>query len=607
MATTDLHMQLLAFNYFRGRNAPHVDRGLERLAALIAQHRSAVSNSLLFDNGDLLQGNPLADHLATAPRSRRTAHPAIVSLNALGFDAATLGNHDFSFGTSFLAWALAGARFPVVVANARLPGLHDVLRTWVILHRQLRDRTGTLHPFSIGVIGFVPPQTAAWEAAAVPALRTEDIIDVAAREVPRMRAAGATVVIALAHAGVSPPPHRNGNENAAATLAAMPGIDAVIAGHTHDVIPPPGAQAVHTQPGPAPLVQAGFGGSHLGVIDLVLRQGPYGRGWRIAQATAQVQAAATADVDGPQAAQSMAAVRQASWPVHQAALRAASRRIGRTAVPLRSDLAMLGQDAGLRLVAMAQRWHLRASLAGTAYAGLPILAAVSPFRAGGLGGPGHFTRINVGRVTHGDLTDLYPFNNLAAAILITGAELVDWLERAAGAFAHITPEIPEQELIDPDFPSYNFDMIDGLHWQIDLSQPARYAPDGFARSTDGRRVRGLTHAGQAVAPDQRFVLATHGYRLSGIGLYSDLTADRRPISQSDQRLRDLVRAYLHRRRVVAPKSQGMFTFARVPGASAILRTSPDAASLLTHDPLGAIADGIDASGFLRLRVPLDRA
>ncbi|WP_162784782.1 5'-nucleotidase C-terminal domain-containing protein [Paracoccus suum] len=604
MAITDLHMQLLDFDYFRRRTDLPLGRGLEHLAVLIERQRSTAANTLLFDNGDLLQGNPLADDLARAATGAG-AHPAIASLNAVGCDAATLGNHDFSYGRSFLARALGGAAFPFVLANARLPGLQNRVRPWVILQRELRDRAGRTHQIGIGVIGFVPPQSSAWEAAEFPGLRTEDIIEAAEREVPLMRASGADLVVALAHSGTSPLPHQLGTENAASALAGLPGIDAVIAGHSHELNPAPEERREYPQPSPAPLVQAGFGGSHLGVINLVLEQETNGRRWQVGHATAELHPATSlaTDIGSP----ARVAIRKATLPAHRSALRAGARRIGRTAVPLGSHLAMLGQDPGLRLVAMAQRWHLRAALSGTHYAELPILVAVAPFRAGARGGPGHYTHIPAGRITHGDLADLYAFNNRAAALIVTGAELADWLERAAGAFLRILPGAGTQELIDPDFASYNFDMIDGLHWQIDPSRPARYMADGLPRADGtGGRIRNLTYGGQPVTPERRFLLATNSYRLSGVGLYADLTADCAPISAGTATVRDLVRAYLRRRRVVAPQARPMFTFARVPGASGLIRTGPEVATMLADNPLGLIPEGTDDQGFLRLRVPLDR-
>ena len=601
LATSDLHMQILAHDYYGGT----AGTGLETLAGLIATLRAGVPNTLLFDNGDLLQGNPLADHLADHPaKGRARAHPAIAALNHLAYDAATLGNHDFTYGTAFLARCIAAARYPVVLANARLPGLRGVA-PWTLLHRRLVTASGAAHDLAIGVIGFVPPQTAAWEGHAVPGLRTEDVIACASREVPRLRSAGAQVVVALCHGGIAPLPHQPGAENAAAALAALPGVDAVIAGHTHARIPLDGASD-HRPGGPAAVVMPGFGGSHLGLIDLTLTRGP--QGWAVTAARAELRRPTQTDAPEapPPGDPEAAAIRRLALPAHGAALRAAARRVGHSEVALGSQLAMLGLDAGLRLVAMAQRWHMRRALAGTAHAGLPVLVAVSPFRAGGRGGPGHFTRIAPGRLTRGDLARLYSFGNCSTAVLVTGATLADWLERAAGAFRTLVPDRPDQPLLDPDFPGYNFDSIDGLTWQIDLSRPPLSPPCGGPGGAAGSgRVSDIRHTGRPIDPEARFVLATNDYRISGVGLYAPLTTGLPVIHRSTVRLRDIIAAYLRRSRRVRPAAQAPFRFRRLPGATAILQTAPSAAELVATTPLPLEVAGMGMDGFLHLRLDLD--
>ena len=591
LATSDLHMHLLAHDYFSdSEGAPF---GLARVASRIAAHRAEAENCLLLDNGDLLQGNLLGDHLAGA--GARNPHPAIACLNRLGYDATTLGNHDFSFGLRALSRVLAGARYPVVLANAATPGHKPPFTPWVRLDRRIACADGSRQPLGIGIIGFLPPQTPQWEPELAGQLTCTDMLEAAAQYLPQMRAAGCAVIVALCHGGIQPGPHRPGAENAAAALAGLD-IDAVVAGHTHLTFPGPDTTAtalidpLRGMLSGKPAVMPGFWGSHLGVIDLSLRY--EGSRWHITAATARAESCATAPPCPDLPAPVIAADR--------AARRHFARRIGASTVPLNSHFTQIGHDAGLALIARASRWHLRRALERQAGA-LPILTAAAPFRSGGRGGPESYTQVPAGPISLRALTDLYLFPNHLAALRVTGADLRDWLERASAQFNRLRPGLPDQPLLNPRFPGYNFDVILGLNWQFDLSEPPLYHPDG-SRAGDGPgRVRGLTHRGRPVAPDQPFILATNSYRLGAHGLFAPLAARAPPLLAQGPRLRDVLARYLRRCRSVAPAPCLGWEFAPIPGASALFPTAPGA-----NAPIPAMAPaGRDTAGFALWRLDLD--
>lgn len=600
LATTDLHMHLLGHDYLADRPAPGI--GLARVAALVAAERADGVECVLVDNGDMFQGSPLGEVAAGSAAGRGRPHPAIAAMNALGYDAAALGNHDFSFGAGFLRTILRAARFPVVATNLdRAAGLP--VRRSLLIERMLRDAQGGLHRLRIGVMGFVPPQTVEWEPGLRGRIAIGDVIAAAAPALRALRAEGADLVIALSHGGIGAPDPAPMAENAAAALAALPGIDAVVMGHTHRVFPHPdhpagpGVDPRQGRLAGKPAVMAGFWGSHLGVIELALTPpGRDGARWRIAAATSRVE-----PVAGRPECPTIAALAR---PAHQETLRRFRRRIGLSHRPLNSHFALLGQDAGLGLVAMAQRWHVRRALAGGAFAGLPILSAVAPFRAGGRGGPGHYTDVPAGRLTARGLADLYHFPNRLAAVLVRGADLAAWLERSASIFRRLVPGGRDQELIDPDFPAYNFDVIAGLGWQIDLGAPPRHAPDGGLLHPGSRRVLGLSHRGRAVDPDQPFVLVTNSYRLAAAGLFGPVLAGREVLIRTGPPTREVLRRYLARRRRVAPGADLGWRFRAMPGTTALFRTAPGA---LERGPCPLPLDGpprTDDEGFLLLRLAL---
>lgn len=598
MATTDLHMHVLGYDYFADRPSTHV--GLSRAAALIVRARADSANCLLFDNGDALQGSPMGDYLAESGEvDARRKHPVIAAMNALGYDAATIGNHDFSFGTGFLRASLEGADFPIVASNLT-PRRPLPVQRHLLLEREFHDLDGRPHRLRIGVLGFLPPQTVEWEPSLRPDIAIGDILQAARDGIAALQAAGADLIVALSHSGIGALQPVPMMENAATALAALPGIDLVIAGHTHRVFPAPGhpgGPGIDAQRGTLagkPAVMPGFWGSHLGLIDLRLEQRR--DGWHIAGFTSRAEPVGAED-DHP-------AVTGPALSAHRQTLRHFRRRIGRTDRPLSSYFALIGEDPGLRLVTMAQRWHVRRALRGTRWQDLPILSAAAPFRAGGRGGPQHYTDVPAGRLTLRNIADLYLFPNRLCAIRLTGAEVREWLERSAGLFLRIQPGLADQPLIDPEFPSYNFDVIDGLDWQIDLSRPARYAPDGRLVNASSHRITGLTHRGRQVTPEQSFIMVTNSYRLSDCGLFSPVTAGRPVLLDSTTRTREVLRRYVAQRRVLAPDARTGLRFQPLPGTSVLFETGPAAAAHL--DQLGAAVEpaGFAPEGFLRLRLHL---
>ncbi|WP_271179567.1 bifunctional 2',3'-cyclic-nucleotide 2'-phosphodiesterase/3'-nucleotidase [Paracoccus kondratievae] len=598
MATTDLHMHLFGYDYLADRPSGKI--GLSRVAALIWQARREAANCLLFDNGDSLQGNPLGDYLAeTGTISPRHLHPAIETLNALQYDAATLGNHDFAFGTDFLRRVLEGASFPFVASNMRARRALPIL-PHLLLNRSFRDDLGRLHQLRIGVLGFLPPQTVAWEPALQSEITVEDILTAAQSGIAVLQQQGADLIVALAHSGIGALAPNPMMENAATALAAMPGIDVVIAGHTHRVFPSPdhpqgpGIDSVRGTLAGKPAVMPGFWGSHLGLIDLRLKR--CDQGWHIADFTCHAQPVGPEDDHHSVTAPALSA--------HHQTLRHLHRRIGRTSQPLSSYFALIGEDPGLRLVTMAQRWHVRRALAGTPWQDLPILSAAAPFRAGGRGGPQHYTDVPAGQLTLRSIADLYLFPNRICALRLTGAELIDWLERSASLFLQVQPGLPDQPLIDPDFPSYNFDVVDGLDWQIDLSQPPRYAPDGRLAHPDSQRISGLRHRGQPVAPDQPFILATNSFRLSDCGLFAGVAAGRPVLLDSGARTREVLRRYVALQKVLTLDPQNGWSFRALPGTSVLFETGPAAAQHLDGLSRQVEIVGLGPDGFLQLRLHL---
>jgi 2',3'-cyclic-nucleotide 2'-phosphodiesterase/3'-nucleotidase len=517
IATTDLHASLLPYDYHANR--PVAGRSLSTISNQIAQARSEVPNSLLFDNGDFLQGNPLAEYIARSPRRRRT-HPVIAAFNSLGYDAATLGNHEFNYGVGFLSTALSRAQFPVVSANiaTRLgkSPLRDktLVPPYTLLKRRLVDSMGQAHTVRIGVIGFAPPQIEIWDQDRLgDRIRMRDIIVAARAWLPRIRAQGADIIVALAHSGIGEVKAEDGTENAAAALAALPEVDAVIAGHSHMAFPGPefsacdGVDPARGLLAGKPAVMPGHSGSHIGIIDLMLSRNDQGRRrWTVQAAQASLRA--RSDQTGGR----NRTLRQTVGPDHRAALAWSRQQLGVSQVPLHTYFATSAPNSALDLIAEAKAAHVRSRLAGTDWAGLPVLATASPFRSGGRSGPDNFTDIPAGPIRLRNISDLYCFPNALVALAMTGADLSDWLEQSVALFRQIAPGSVDSPLHDPTIPAFSFDVVPGVAYAVDLSQPARFDIAGRMTNPGAQRIVGLSLDGQPLDPDTRVILVTDNHR-----------------------------------------------------------------------------------------------
>lgn len=621
METTDLHVHLHPYDYYA--DCPNPDLGLSRLAELIDLARQQVPNCLLFDNGDFLQGTPVGDYFAYDMGLKEgDLHPVMAAMNALRYDAITIGNHEFNYGIEFLNKALLRADCPVVSANI----LHEkagnplqdrhFVRPYSLLHRKVTDRSGKTHPICIGVIGVAPPQITIWERQMLNGrIQTRDMVEAVRAHVPEMRAAGADLVVLLAHSGIGPIRHTENMENAVIPLAGIDGVDLILSGHSHQVFPSPAfadIPGVDIERGTIcgkPTVMSGFFGSHLGLIDLKLVRS--GGEWEILSSDVETRSLrdASSRFEMPKAARTRAPlnspkVRKIVARAHEAVLESIRQPIGRSAAPINSFFVYLGQSAATALVAEAQRDFVAQRLAGTPLADLPLLSAVSPSKAGGLGGPRNFTSIEAGILTCRSLADLYVYPNRIAAVRLTGADLLMWMERAASAYHQIHPGLAEQYLMDPAFPGYNFEMLYGLDYEIDLTAPARFTYLGEDLDPGHGRLRNVTWQGKALDLAAEFIVCTNSFRAHGAGGFQG-TGPASVVFEDASVTREVLRAYVAEHDCLAVPAEAPFRLQPVEGASVILRTG-----VAAHAHLDMIAGlspevlGVDARGFMRVKLVL---
>jgi 2',3'-cyclic-nucleotide 2'-phosphodiesterase / 3'-nucleotidase len=610
--TTDLHVHVYNYDYYQDKPDDRV--GLGKAATIVRAARTEAPNSLLLDNGDFLQGNPLGDYIAYERGMKAgDTHPVINAMNTLGYDAATLGNHEFNYGLEFLTKSLAGANFPAVAANlvsgsvlASAPRADKTfLKPYVILEREMTDGSGAKLPIKIGIIGMVPPQIMNWDATHLQGhVQTRDIVDAAVAWVPEMKEAGADIIVALSHSGIAGGQRMGGEENASLFVGGIPGIDAVLTGHHHQVFPGPfyakidGVDAEKGTLMGTPAVMGGFWGSHVGIIDLMLQRD--GGQWKVMDHKSEARpiyaregnkTVPLVDAQGDV----LASVKTE----HEATLAYVRRPVGHISTPVNSYFSLVYDDPSVQIVSQAQTWYIAALTAQKPeWKDIPVLSAAAPFKAGGRGGPEYYTDVPAGAIAIKNVADLYLYPNTVQAVLIDGATVREWLERSAGMFNQLQPGMAEQELVNPAFPSYNFDVIDGVTYEIDLSQPSRYDNDGALVAPDAHRIVNLRYQGQPIDPAAKFIVATNNYRAGGGGKFPGINASVAIIIAPDTN-RDVIVRYLVEKGTINPSADNNWSFAPVAGVTAALfDSSPKAKSYA--DSLGNVSYvGEGANGFAR--------
>ncbi|HDS6850716.1 TPA: bifunctional 2',3'-cyclic-nucleotide 2'-phosphodiesterase/3'-nucleotidase [Enterobacter cancerogenus] len=522
LETTDLHSNMMDFDYYK--DTPTEKFGLVRTASLINAARGEVKNSVLVDNGDVIQGSPLGDYMAAKGIKKGEIHPVYKAMNTLDYTVGNLGNHEFNYGLTYLHDALAGAKFPYVNANIIDVKTQKPLFTpYLIKETQVVDKDGNTQTLKIGYIGFVPPQIMTWDKANLDGKVTvNDITETARKYVPEMREKGADVVVVVAHSGLSADPYQVMAENSVYYLSEVKGVDAILFGHAHAVFPGKdfasikGADIDKGTLNGVPSVMPGMWGDHLGVVDLVLNNDS--GSWKVIQSKAEARPIYDAAAKKSLAGEDKKLVDVLKHD-HDATREFVSKPIGKSADNMYSFLALVQDDPTVQVVNMAQKAYAEHYIQGDPdLAKLPVLSAAAPFKVGGRkNDPASYVEVEKGQLTFRNAADLYLYPNTLVVVKATGSEVKEWLECSAGQFNQIDPNSSRpQSLINWDgFRTYNFDVIDGVKYQIDVTQPAKYDGECQAIHPQAERIKNLTFNGKAIDPNATFLVVTNNYRAYG--------------------------------------------------------------------------------------------
>ncbi|MCL1090481.1 bifunctional 2',3'-cyclic-nucleotide 2'-phosphodiesterase/3'-nucleotidase [Shewanella profunda] len=541
LETTDLHTNIMDFNYYSGKDDPTI--GLARTASLIHAARNEAKNSVLVDNGDLLQGSPMGDYMAKVGLQTGDVHPAYKAMNLLDYEVGNIGNHEFNYGLDFLNKSISGADFPYINSNVYCADdngcWNDVKKgehlftPYIIKEKHIIDSEGNDQTIKIGYIGFVPPQILLWDKQNLNGKVTvEDIVETAKKYVPEMKAKGADLIIAIPHSGIGSTenPGDAMAENATYALTNVEGINAILFGHSHSIFPDakyadlPNTDVTKGLLNGVPAVMPGRWGDNLGVVDFKLER--KGGKWNVISATTQAKPIYDGTNKTP-LVEADAAIHDAVATEHQGTLAFVDEPIGVAAADMYSFLTLVQDDPTVQIVSDAQIANVKAKLP-SALQGLPVLSASAPFKAGGRHGTtsdaDQYVQVDKGALTFKNAADLYLYPNTMVAVKATGAELKDWLECSANQFNQIDPtKTTPQGLINWDgHPTYNFDVLDGLTYKIDVTQPSKFDRDCAVINANANRIVDLSYkdengnviTGEALAAKE-FIVASNNYRAFG--------------------------------------------------------------------------------------------
>ncbi|WP_447474727.1 2',3'-cyclic-nucleotide 2'-phosphodiesterase [Vibrio harveyi] len=517
--TTDIHTNVMDYDYYKDQPSQQI--GLSRAATLVKQAREEAVNSVLVDNGDLIQGSPMGDYMAAKGINAGEIHPVYKAMNQLDYDVGNIGNHEFNYGLEFLKNSIDGANFPYVSANVfdKKTGEH-YFKPYLIKTHTFKDTDGQSHEIKVGYIGFVPPQIMVWDKKNLEGkVFAEDITETAKKLVPQMKKEGADVIVAIPHSGISTDPYKLGTENSVYYLTEVEGIDAIAFGHSHAVFPGKDfakLQGVDNAKGTingVTAVMPGRWGSHVGVMDLMLKEKD-GK-WQVVEG--QSEARPIFDKANKKSlAEADKGIVDALVDDHKGTREFVNQPIGKANDVMYSFLALVQDDPTIQIVNLAQKDYVERFIQGDPdLADIPVLSAAAPFKVGGRkDDPNGFTEVESGQLTFRNAADLYLYPNTLVAMKVKGKEVHEWLECSAGQFNQIDVNSTKpQSLLNWDnFRTYNFDVIDGVNYQIDVTQPPKYDASCNVINPDSQRIVNLTYNGKPVDPKQDFIIATNNYR-----------------------------------------------------------------------------------------------
>lgn len=502
LATTDLHGHIYPYDYFTQKPANH---GLAKAATLIAAARKEVPEALLVDAGDTIQGSPLEsvyNTLAatgkmpsgvTVPTRALAIDPMALVMNAMRYDAMAVGNHEFNYGLANLNAARRASRFAWLSANTVASGPNT--KGFVPYIEK------TIQGVRVAIVGLTTPAIPQWEKPEhytgysweEPKAALQRLFSIWGDNKPDL-------VVVAAHGGIDREGKRNAMglvENFAWQVAEVPGVDAVIFGHTH-------GEVAEQYNGNALLVQPKNYGASVARLDFGFRKDAAGK-WAMESRQSRLLKV-TADTEADPEILALAK------PYHEATEQYLSSPIAQSKETLRGEYGRFEDSALVDAIHEVQLFYTKADVSLSALFNPRVVVQAGP-------------------VTVREAAALYVYDNTLYKVEGNGKMLRAALENAARYFESCaTPACETGTLLNPSFPSFNFDMAEGVTYEIDLTQ----AP--------GQRIRNLRFRGEPLRDEQPLTIALNNYRAGGSGGY-DMFKGAKVLWQSNDAIRELLVEY----------------------------------------------------------------
>ncbi len=488
LATTDLHGNLFPYDYYTAQPAA---RGLAKIATLIRAARAENPNNLLIDCGDTIQGTPMEavyqEYVQSGKGSPPPAHdPMMLAMNAIGYDAMVVGNHEFNFGLKNIAQARADAHFPWIASNIIASGEASPFPPYFLK---------TIAGVKIAVIGVTTPMIPTWEAEEhYHGYRFESGVDAVRRTIAELRERERPdIVIVAAHSGLD----GDAKENMVREIATeVPGIDAIVFGHSHQ-------QLASLQLGRVLLMQPKNWGISLGEMDFVLERNRTS-GWKIVSKASRLIPVTKEIAADPK-------IIEIGRPYHELAERYLNTPVAEAPVALDAKLARVEDTALIDAVQQVELFYSKADVS--------FASSFNP-------------RVSVpkGPVTIRQIASLYIYENQLYVIEGNGKMVRDALENSARYYNTCEGDCSHGPLINSHVIGFNYDMAQGVDYEIDLTQP------------EGHRIRDLRWHGKPLDDNQPLRIAVNNYRAGGSAGYS-MFRGATILWRSPDEIRDLVIQY----------------------------------------------------------------
>lgn len=602
MGTSDVHDYLMNYDYY---TTSEIEKsGLVKISTIIKQYRKDseeknkkdINNVVVFDNGDLIQGNPLGDYFARVKAIQSgTEHPVYKALNVAGYDGATLGNHEFNYGLDYLHQIINDSKVPIINTNIyNAQTKEPEFKQYEIINKKVVDDSGNEKEVKIGVLGFVPPQILEWDKINLEEkIEVKDIVESAKEMVPKVKDEGADVIVALSHSGYGNDNYVAGEEDESYQLTKVEGINAVITGHAHDTFPSeafaeankdlPNVDVAKGTMNGVPTFEPAKYAEGVGVIKLTLTESD--DKYSVSDGTAEFVGVENVEND--------AELVEALKEDHDAVIVYVNSPVGKTLRDINTYFALVSDNDAVQLVSDAQIGYAKNKVneeaALNAYKDLPILSAAAPFKVG-LSKDGtkadDYVEIKAGDVSIKDMANIYKYPNTAAIMKLKGTEIKNWLEMCAGLFNTIDVNSTDnQELLNKDYPAFNFDTLDGVTYEFDVTQPPKYDVEGNVINENSSRVVNLKYNGNDVKDEDEFLVITNNYRASGGGHFPIFNSDDAVAYLSSDETRQIITDFVKEKGTIDiaadnnwklknAQTQGKVTFLSSVNAEALVEQYP---------------------------------